>query len=291
VSRTVVLFSSHLIGDTVLARLQKLRTEAPANHDVFFYYDETRLSHKQATRVAGPALGHGSHDWPRYKRACSYFPDKIPGNEDGMLLSAFHRLPAYDNYWYLEYDVVYSGHWGNFFENFANNPADMLSTSIARHDRIPDWPPWKSLELPDGIVLPRQQWLRSFNPVLRLSRTALETLSSEYQQYGWAGHSECVVPTVLAYRGLRIEDIGGDGEFVPPGRENRHYRNNWLSRSLTPGTFVFRPAMSSAGPEPNLLWHPVKDTNHHTWDGALGTPALLLMRLKGLLKRLIDSAH
>ena len=117
--RNAVLFSSHLMGETVLARLRKLRAEVPEGHDVFFYYDETRLNDAEASRLAGPALGHGSHDWPRYKRPCRYFPDKIPGNEDGMLLSAFHRLPGYDNYWYLEYDVVYSGDWRNFFQNFC----------------------------------------------------------------------------------------------------------------------------------------------------------------------------
>ncbi|MBN9132066.1 MAG: hypothetical protein J0H48_01695 [Nitrosospira multiformis] len=263
--RTAVLFSSHLMGKTILARLNKLREEVPPNHDVFFYYDETRLSQAQAARIA-PALGHGSHDWHQYKRACHYFPGKIPGNEDGMLLSAFHRLPGYDNYWYLEYDVVYSGHWGSFFADFVDNSADMLSTSIARHDQIPEWPLWKSLELPDAVALPRQEWLRSFNPILRLSRAALEILAEEYRQNAWAGHSEGVMSTVLAYRGLQIEDFGGEGEFVPDGRENRYYRNNRLDKSLNPGTFVFRPPMEAPGSEPNVLWHPVKDASHDTWD-------------------------
>ena len=285
VKRTAILFSSHLLGDTVLARLAKLRAEVPANHDVIFYYDETKLRHGLVKPRAGPVLAHGSNDWPRYKRPSHYFPGKIPGNEDGMLLSAFHRLPSYDNYWYVEYDVVYSGHWGNFFVNFADNTADMLSTSITRHDQIPDWPLWKSLELPGEIILPRQKWLRSFNPILRLSRQAMETLTAEYHQHAWAGHSECVMPTVLEYRGLRIEDIGGDGEFVPEGRENRHYRNNRLSKALTPGTFVFRPPMMAPGLEPDLLWHPVKDANHRTWDRGSGQFASLLMQLQGLLKR------
>ncbi len=65
-----------------------------------------------------------------------------------------------------------------------------------------------------------------------------------------------MVPTVLAYRGLQIEDIGGDGEFVPPGRENRYYRNNWLDKSLTPGTFVFRPPMPEPGAEPDYVVAP-----------------------------------
>ncbi|SEK28056.1 hypothetical protein [Nitrosovibrio tenuis] len=283
--RTAILFSSHLLGETVLARLGKLRAEAPPGHDVFFYYDETKLRHSQVTRRAGGAIPHGSYDWSQYKRPCGYFPGKIPGNEDGMLLSAFHRLPGYDYYWYLEYDVVYSGHWEDFFSGFADNSADMLSTSITRHDQIPDWPLWKSLELPDGITLPSEKWLRSFNPILRLSRAALETLAAEYHQHAWAGHSECVMPTVLDYRGLRIEDIGGDGEFVPQGRENYFYRNNRMDKSLSPGTFVFRPAMAAPGSEPNLLWHPVKDPDHHTWDKASGLPAFLSTRLSALIKR------
>jgi hypothetical protein len=43
--------------------------------------------------------------------------------------------------------------------------------------------------------------------------------------------------------------------------------------------------MTAPGLDPNLLWHPVKDVNHRTWDQASGKFASLLMRLQGLLKR------
>ena len=264
--RNAILFSSHLLDDVVLARLNKLRSEVPAGFEVYFFFDEAKLRKKDVLRHArAPALEHGNDSWMKYKKANRYFTTKIPGNEDGMLLGAFHRMPRHDYYWYLEYDVVYSGNWKGFFAEFDENSADMLSTNISRHDEIPDWPLWKSVEMPDGMDLPKNLWLRSFNPILRLSHRAMEVLTEECRK-GWAGHSEAVMPTMLMHRGLSIEDFGGSGEFTPPEREHRHYRSNRLDNSLAPGTFVFRPAMNAPGVEPRKLWHPVKDTTHKTWD-------------------------
>lgn len=266
--RNAILFSSHLLDEVVLARIGKLRSEVPVGYDVYFFFDESKLKRKNVLRHAGsPALEHGEEIWRNYKQANRYFTTKIPGNEDGMLLGAFHRLPRYDYYWYLEYDVVYTGNWKDFFDEFDGNEADMLSTNISRHDEIPDWPLWKSVEMPDGMDLSRNCWLRSFNPILRLSHRAMEVLTEECSK-GWAGHSEAVMPTILMHRGLVVEDFGGDGEFTPKGREHRHYRSNRLDNSLAPGTFVFRPPMAVPGNEPGKLWHPVKDAAHRTWCNA-----------------------
>jgi hypothetical protein len=67
-----------------------------------------------------------------------------------------------------------------------------------------------------------------------------------------------LLPSVVERAGLRIEDFGGEGEFVPPGNENRFYCNDRFSSRLSPGTFVYRPVMTAAGSEPARLWHPVK---------------------------------
>ena len=264
--RNAILFSSHLLDESVLSRFKKLRSEVPEGFEVYFFFDEAKLKRKNVLQQAGdPALEHGNESWMKYKKPNRYFTTKIPGNEDGMLLGAFHRMPQYDYYWYLEYDVVYSGNWQDFFDSFSENEADMLSTNISRHDEIPEWPLWKSVDLPPGLELPISSWLRSFNPILRLSRRAVEVLTEECKK-GWAGHSEAVMPTALLHRGLSVEDFGGSGEFTPPEREHRHYRSNRLDNSLAPGTFVFRPAMNAPGDEPGKLWHPVKDAGHQTWD-------------------------
>ncbi len=264
--RNAILFSSHLLDEAVLTRFRKLRSEVPAGYDVYFFFAEAKLGKKKVLRHAGaPVLEHGEDSWMTYKQPNRYCTLKIPGNEDGMLLSAFHRMPVYDYYWYLEYDVVYTGNWGAFFGDFDENASDMLSTNVTRHDEIPAWPLWKSVGMPEGMNLPRSAWLRSFNPILRLSSRAMEVLTEECAK-GWTGHSEAIMPTILHERGLSIEDFGGSGEFTPSERENRHYRSNRLDNSLAPGTFVFRPPMTAPGDEHGKLWHPVKDTKHRTWD-------------------------
>jgi hypothetical protein len=268
-STSAILFSSHLLDEVVLERLFRLCDEVPANHRVVFFYDEAKLSAervRQAIDSRAGQLEHGNDLWSRYKRGNLYATAKIPGNEDGMLLHAFHRLEGFDYYWYLEYDVVFSGHWGEFFRAFSDNRADMLGTNISRYPEIPHWPLWKSIEVPPELAHSKERWLRSFNPILRLSRTAMQTLTSQYASGVWAGHSEAIMATVLSYQGLTLEDFGGEGEFVPAGRECRYYRSSRLENSLAPGTFIFRPAMMQPGSEPNKLWHPVKDPKHRTWD-------------------------
>ncbi|MGB5199271.1 MAG: hypothetical protein WBR56_05160, partial [Sedimenticolaceae bacterium] len=77
-----------------------------------------------------------------------------------------------------------------------------------------------------------------------------------------------------------------DGEFTRPERINRHYRSNRFDKSLSPGTFVFRPTMDAPGAEPNLLWHPVKDQGHRTWSDALAPKTELGRIFRKLIKRL-----
>jgi hypothetical protein len=75
---------------------------------------------------------------------------------------------------------------------------------------------------------------------------------------GWSGHCEATWPTIINLAGLKLEDIGGDGEFVAPGNHNRFYTNTLSSPTLAPGSLVFRPARCWLGSQRNKLWHPVK---------------------------------
>ena len=91
----------------------------------------------------------------------------------------------------------------------------------------------------------------------RLSTNAIACIKSSYEA-GAQGHMESLVPTLVHQDGLLVEDIGGEGEFVPPGNENRFYTNNRISNDLSPGGFVYRPVMLRTGAKSNTLWHPVK---------------------------------
>jgi hypothetical protein len=162
--------------------------------------------------------------------------------------------PEYDYYWLVEYDVEFSGRWSEFFNAFADNTSDLLCTNMFRHETNPTWGWWKTLVWPHG---PKPELIRAFFPFARLSAQAIDAIIAAGQN-GIDGFYEVVWPTVLMHRGLVIEDIGGDGEFVRPANVDRWYTSTLTSEKLSPGTFVFRPIRFRPGRKRNTLWHPIK---------------------------------
>lgn len=282
---TVVLFITHVINPYVEKHFNKLKAELPEAYDLFLFYDEKTLPTRAAKKLAGEAiLAHEAGAWKRYKRAGKYFTEKIPGNEDGNLLHAANRLPGYQYYWYIEYDVGFSGHWQTFFSAMEQSKADLLATNLYRYSFNVGWPLWKSLEVTDGITLESESRLHATLAVSRFSAAAFKVLTSEYKT-GWAGHFECVVPTILNLHQLVIEDIGDNGEFTPEYNRNRFYRSTPSNNSLAPGTFVCRPCIDAVGDEPDMLWHPVKQASKHDWDATPGLLTGLKTRLRSLMNK------
>jgi hypothetical protein len=178
------------------------------------------------------------------------------GNADLPLLLFFRRFPHYEHYWVVEYDVRYSGNWESLFGTFDSSSSALVGTTLKRRDQCPHWSHWRALHLPTVEIEP-SRWIRGFFPIYRMTRRALAELDRAYQG-GCAGHMEALVPTVLAGQGLEIEDVGGQGEFVRRGNENRFYENQPHTNELSPGTFVYRPVLTRYGDRPDKLWHPVK---------------------------------
>ncbi|MGC1906744.1 MAG: hypothetical protein WA715_23195, partial [Candidatus Acidiferrum sp.] len=162
--------------------------------------------------------------------------------------------------------------WRTFLTAFQDSDADLLSTSIRRASDDPNWMHWPSLHPPDGALpLAGDEMLCSFMPIYRISQRGLRSIDQAYRN-GWTGHCEAVWPTVLHRSGYRLEDIGGDGEFVRPWNLNRFYTNNPSDPELAPGSLVFRPVRWMTGSSRNRLWHPVKPLSHklredarHVW--------------------------
>ena len=178
------------------------------------------------------------------------------GNADLPVLLFYRQRNHYKHYWVIEYDVRYSGSWRHFLAAFDSSDADLLGTSLTGYPECPTWSHWKSLDIP-STNFRVEDGLRGFFPVYRLSNDALACLHDAYGR-GSRGHMETLVPTTLAQSGLRLEDIGGDGAFVKPQNINRFYTNQRTTNNLSPGTFVYRPACTVVGDEPDRLWHPVK---------------------------------
>ena len=263
-----IVFMSHQATAPVIAAYRDLRDGIGGERDVFFLYDETTIPRAETELPAGPEIYAVHYDrldldtYPNWQVSFrdwtkkSYEKEGIyGGNLHLAVLEFVRRHPDFPAYWFVEYDVRFSGDWRRFFDAMDASDADLLATTVRRYRHDPRWGWWPALLSPSGEV-PHAEKIRAYLPIFRLSNRGC-TVLDEMLREGWRGHYEVAVPTLLALRNLAVEDIGGAGEFVPDGRQNLYYTNShtpWLS----PGTFRFRPTMSAPGPIANKLWHPVK---------------------------------
>jgi hypothetical protein len=184
------------------------------------------------------------------------------GYLDTLMIPVLRGLAA-DQLWVCEYDVDYAGQWGELFARLGDREADLLTTTLLYRHQQPRWLGWRSAAAP-AEVFP-ERWVRSLNPIFRITRRALDSYTAAVADPRWQGHYEFTLPTVVREAGLRVEDLGGEGSFVPPGRERSVYVGR-SPRGRPPDlTFGFRPVRHDyfhekpeAFPGAGLLYHPVK---------------------------------
>jgi hypothetical protein len=184
------------------------------------------------------------------------------GYLDTLVIPVLSGLEA-DRLWVCEYDVDYAGPWGELFARLADRDADLLTTTLMYRHEQPRWPWWRNAAAPPD-VLP-ERWVRSLNPMFRVTRRVLDSYAAAVADPRWQGHYEFTLPTVVREAGLRVEDLGGEGSFVPAGRERSVYVGKSPSGRPPDLTFGFRPVRHDyfhekpeAFPSAGLLYHPVK---------------------------------
>jgi hypothetical protein len=184
------------------------------------------------------------------------------GYLDTLFVPVLRGLDA-DHLWLVEYDVDFAGSWGDLFSRFADSDADLLTSTLMFQHEQPTWLPWRAARSPARI--PPERWVRSLNPLLRVSRALLETYPAAMSDDHWRGHYEFTLPTAALDAGLRIEDLGGEGSFVPAGHERGAYIGVSPAGKPADLTFGFRPVRHDyfherpeAFEKPDLLYHPVK---------------------------------
>ena len=202
------------------------------------------------------------HLLPERYRAMAEHGGVQGGYLDTLLVPVLSGLDA-DHLWVCEYDVDYAGRWDDLLGRFADNDADVLTTTVMYRHEQPRWPWWASAAAPDGV--PEERWVRSLNPLLRVSRPLLAAYVAAMADPAWQGHYEFTLTTAALAAGLSVEDFGGEGSFVPAGRERGVYVGKSPSGRPDDLTFGFRPVREAyfhEHPEsfeaPGLLYHPVK---------------------------------
>jgi hypothetical protein len=174
------------------------------------------------------------------------------------LMDFYLNHPSYDYYWYIEFDVRYTGNWGSFLQQFDPKDDEFITSHIRCFSDEPDWYWWDSMNHPIKEI-PKEHYIRSFNVIFRISRRALDYIHGQLSD-GWRGHCEVTFPTLLHNGSYKIRDFGGDGRFVYQNMVNRNYTSHAGKKGLlNPFCSVhWRPSSSHTGLRRNRIYHPVK---------------------------------
>ena len=252
-----VLFFSHVFDRISLSRLEQLRKETEDIASFFVLTDNAAAPLDKCN--ANFHVFNFQELLEEYPAALGNAV--IPGNTHLAIIDFFNAHPNFEHYWIVEYDVHFSGNWRDFFSAFKDSQADLICSHLRRYRDEPRWNWWSSFSLPRGGV-DKEQFLRSFLPIQRLSKRAIRLLENRVRE-GWRGHLEGLVPTILSLEGYRLEDFGGSGNFVRAGYRNKFYtsRGFFGYGGLTLlGSMRWRPPHLVRGLRRNRLYHPVKPT-------------------------------
>jgi hypothetical protein len=184
------------------------------------------------------------------------------GYLDTLVMPLLRALRG-DHLWVCEYDVDFSGHWGDFFARYAGHDADLLTTHVMSRAEHPRWTHWQRAGSPAWV--PEDRWVRSLNPLMRLSRRLVNAYCVAMADEAWRGHYEFTLPTAAVVAGLSVEDLGGDTSFTLEERRGTGYIGRTPDGKPPDMTFGFRPVRRhyfeerpEAFRRPGLLHHPVK---------------------------------
>lgn len=258
-TRTALLWVTHVWSDDLRREFEKfLALRYPGSPEIWLLAD-AQVSREY--NLAGQYSQCFEFDAPSLFQRLPY--QRLEGN--GLLHNTHFTLmdfylthPGYDYYWFVEFDVRYTGNWGSFFQQFDSWDDDFITSHIRCFSEEPGWFWWDTLHHPVKEI-PRGHYIRSFNVIFRISCRALAYIHGQLRD-GWRGHYEVSFPTLLHQGGFRIRDFGGDGGFVFYGMKNRNYTSQAGKRGLlNPFCSVhWRPSSTRPGLVRNRIYHPVK---------------------------------
>lgn len=259
---TLFTIVTHKSDRMVCRHIERVGSQLRDGYKFLVYYDAT-----SGPDLTLPIDGYQTLSFD-FKKIRTNFPQLVrapvaPGNQYATYVDLLHLYPEVKYFWFVEYDVRFSGNWCEFVDTCNRSRADMLGLHIRRREEIPDWDWWPSIrnEIDPKKELPG---IRAFQWVSRLSRDALNLIAKRCMEDGWTGHMEALVPSLLYDAGMRIEEIGGRGPFTPEERRGLYYSSENVVSSpshngdLGLGSNRFSPPLFLWGIRKNRIYHPVK---------------------------------
>lgn len=226
-NKDVILFISHIYSDSAVEEFLKIKKSTLNAFDSFALIDarnkftfelwKKQLEHKESSNALIPFFSDKLEKILGYKYLIKN--SIIPGCAHYPLIF-FGRQFEYLNYWVVEYDVNFTGDWGELFNHFSNIHDDLLVSHLTRFHLDPTWQWWGSLHPPRRLskaIFAKQANLpKAFFPLYRISERALRAVDAAHRQK-WRGHFEVLLPVVLEENDLAVGDFNEYGIFYTNG--------------------------------------------------------------------------
>lgn len=257
--KNVVLLSTHIVNDFVIQKYRKLcRNLNKGKYDIILLLNmDDGYEWKVPSDIICFTTNCDSINELGYEPIEETL---LPGSCHFPVLRFFTDMPSYKFYWFIEYDVEYTGNWLTLMKDCDETLIgyDFLSCYVERFDEKKNkhWTWWyRSNNV--GVTL--KNCIKGFNPICRYSNEALSHIDA-YQKKGFSAHSEVMITTCLYHGGFKIGDFGGVGEFVPKGYERKYYIPDLFG--FENGTMRYRPIYTIEEIEQtglqDKLFHPIK---------------------------------
>jgi len=242
--RTAVLYISHIVSPATIRNYFRIKEGMRSNFDVFWVYEGNHSS--KILNLLPINVFRFSKDEINIPEKSEKQTGITPGNTP-LITIKFSNNNEYDNYWFIEYDVQFTGNWNDVFSLTHECEADLIAEFIEFPFSDETWSHWESIDLPYAQVA------RCFGPIRRVSHRMLgryeDLLASGY----WA-HHEILLPSMAKHEGWAVEELNdlakkqrGGHIYTPANDQDEE------------GTLNYRPVTSTTwGKERNKLHHPVK---------------------------------
>jgi len=241
---TAVLYVSHLVTAGTLWNYMQLRRAVGQEGSLYWVCqgDSARRRLAPLPIETFPVTDELLSTW----RPAMNGNGLVPGNCH-IPAVAFARQNPHEHYWFVEYDVRYTGSWNTVFEMGRPSDADLIAALVESPFRDPTWYHWETIDLPYADVA------RSFNPICRASHRLLEEVTKVITGDHWA-HNEALLASACRHHGWPMADLN---DLARAHREAPLYTP--APDEHATGTLSYRPAQSTVwGAERQRLHHPVK---------------------------------
>lgn len=257
--REVILLAAHTINEFIFSQYYVLKKAVEKRADLYLLLEgDESIKSLLPADVQSYVFSIDSLKELKYNPIGETL---IPGNNHFPVFLFYRDFPNYDYYWNIEYDVYFHGDWCAFFTAFDGIDADFISSHIEYFGQRPSWNWWNTMNV-KTLSIPQQEYIKSFNPIYRISNIALNYLNQVLSE-GNSGHHEVFIPTILNNGGFLLLDYGGFGNFTPPEFNDRFYYVPYiLDDYYADTTMRYRPLFDREKIEEtscnNKLYHPVK---------------------------------